>query len=235
MKKTRINFGAILLIAYAVMNYAFMSMFASDDLLAYLMLLKYGVLESLRSAASLSGLVTFVIIGFSIPLLFGKKWGAIGIGASMAGISLINFVKPITKLGSLVVSGDNFSWEQFLSSVSLFIFVFVPLVLGWLAFGAAGFFSENKQGGRSILALICKIISAILIVFSSSSQSIQVFNKIAEHLTFAEVFKELIIPYGIVFVTYAIIILILAVGMILSVKCLEKAKVEKNAEAIIEE
>lgn len=234
MKKTRINFGAILLMIYAVMNYAFMSTFASDDIFPFLML-NNDVLDTLRSAVSLCGLVTFVIIGFSIPLLFGKKWGAIGIGASMAGISLINFIKPITNLGSLIVSGEKFSWEQFLSSVSLLIFVFVPLVVGWFAFGAAGFFSENKQGGRSILALMCKIVSAILIVFSSSSQSIQIFNNIAEHLTFAEVFTKLIIPYGIWFVTYAIIILILAVGMILSVKCLEKAKVEKNAEAIIEE
>ena len=122
MKKTQINFGAILLIAYAVMNYAFMSISTSDGLLTYLM--KNVVLDSLRSAVSLRGLVTFVIIGFSIPLLFDKKWGAIGIGASMAGISLINFVQPITKLGSLVVSGENFNWEQFSSSVSLFIFIF---------------------------------------------------------------------------------------------------------------
>ena len=233
MKKTRINFGAILLIAYAVMNYAFMSMLASDYLSPFLTL-NNDVLDTLRSAVSSCKLVTFVIIGFSIPLLFGKKWGAIGIGASMAGISLINFVKPITNLGSLIVSGEKFSWEQFLSSVSLLIFVFVPLVVGWLAFGAAGFFSENKQGGRSILALICKIVSAILIVFSSSSQSIQLFNKMAKGRTFAEVFTKLIIPDGILFVTYAIMILILAVGMILSVKCLEKAKVEKKVEAVTE-
>ena len=243
MKKTKINLGAILLIVYALFAYllsyavttALSSSFNHSYQHAYRSIHMY-IAEFNSIFLSPAFLVTLIIIAFSIVLLAGKKWGVIAMGGAMATVSLLNALPVITLAGTNII--NRFEWNIIIFILAFIIFVVVPAILGWLFYGVSGVFATLAQDNKkiAIIPIILKIVSAVLVALSGLNQIIFIalISIVAYGANYATVsfFNELIVPYGFVTVLALVAILILAAGIILSVKCLEGSKVEEKGEKI---
>ena len=251
MKKTKINFGAILLIVYAVMAYA-LSCVALDTMYAYSEPyggLQYNSYYAQYQTVSMLNTVFGVIIAFSAVLLCGKRWGSIGMGAAMATATGLGTIPFFIAAGSTLA--NRFEWSAIIIPAIHLLLIALLGFLGWVCYAASGLFSAKAEDGKkkSVAAIILKIVSAPLVALSGLNQLIFmtvifITETKMSSLTFEFVLESVIFPYGIIIILALASLLILAVGIILSVKCSprnmpeikakEEVKIEKEAEPVTE-
>jgi len=261
MKKTKINFGAILLIVYAVMSFV-LSRVALDTISLYAdsyggvsynsYYAQYQTVSMLNTVFGVNGMsftVMAVIIAFSAVLLCGKRWGSIGMGAAMATATGLGTIPFFIASGSRLAI--RFDWSAIIIPAIHLLFIALLGFLGWVCYAASGLFSAKAEDGKkkSVAAIILKIVSAPLVALSGLNQLIFmtvvfITETNMSRLTFEFVLKGVICPYGIIIILALASLLILAVGIILSVKCSsrnmpeikakEEVKIEKKAEPVTE-
>ena len=261
MKKTKINFGAILLIVYAVMSFV-LSRVALDTISVYAdpyggvsynpYYAQYQTVSMLNTVFGVNGMsftVMAVIIAFSAVLLCGKRWGSIGMGAAMATATGLGTIPFFIAAGSRL--SIRFEWSAIIIPAIHLLFIALLGFLGWVCYAASGLFSAKAEDGKkkSVAAIILKIVSAPLVALSGLNQLIFmtvtfITDTNMSRLTFEFILKGVICPYGIIIILALASLLILAAGIILSVKCSprnmpeikakEEVKIEKKAEPVTE-
>ena len=182
-----------------------------------------------------TGIIVIVygaILVFAITMLCGKRWGAIGIGASMATMLALSLCSKFVYAISTIGGEDN--KNTVLTAFIYACFVAIPGILGWLAYASAGVFSTfaEKNGKLFIIVLIAKIAAAVLVAFSGINQIfVAIISAFVDYeLSSAIIIKSLvlsgIIPAMLIIVSYVI----LAAGIVFSVKgkpeCLPEIKEE---------
>ena len=231
MKKTKINFGAILLIIYAVIATvlsnisSYISVYNTD---MYLSLVN---LNNIIGVGSVASTVMFVaVIAFSIVLLCGKRWGSLAMGAAMTTLSLVNVIPMMSIIGEIIF--NDFTLLAIAIPVLFVNFITVPAALSWFMYALAGLFATiaNNKGKRSITAMILKVLSAPGVVIAGLNQILFPILMLAiadTAITLSDV-VYIILVFGLVVFVSQVSLLILAAGMILSVRCKPDCKAEKK-------
>ena len=246
MKKTKINIGAILLIVYAVMSYALyscvqtlLSGYASSQLQYNTNYIIYQFNHVFNIGLTSSLLAVGVIIAFSALMIRGQRWGATVIGAVMSVLS------GLTCGTIMIAAGEGFfqyfEWSMIIIPVLYILFVSLPGFLGWACYGVAGCFSHNAEikEKKSLLAMILKIVSAPIVVLAGVNQilwmAIMLIPATSNYYAWSGnmYFNEVIWPYGWVALLSIAGLLILAAGIVLSVKCKPECLPEIEEEATL--
>ena len=231
MKKTKINFGAILLIVYAVIAMVlsnisqYMGVYDTD---MYLSLVNLNTFIGVGSVAS--NIMFVVMIAFGIALMCGKRWGALAMGASMATLSLVNIVPLMSIIGEIVFNDANL----FAMAIPVLFFnlVTVNAALGWFVYALSGLFANiaNNKGKISIVAIVLKILSVPGVVIAGSNQILfpVVMLAVAGAFKVFSDFLYIVVVFGLAVLAAQISLFILALGMILSVRCKPDCKAAKK-------
>lgn len=172
------------------------------------------------------------VAALAVAMLFGKRWGAIGIGASMATMLVMTLLSKFVFAISTIGDESN----TIATALIYILFVSIPGILGWLTYAAAGVFSsfaENSQK-KSIIAMILKIAAAPLVAIGGINQILCAFISlfVQYDIRLGGVIKSIILAYGIPAVLVVASYIILAAGMVLSVKCKPENLPEIKAEVV---
>lgn len=180
--------------------------------------------------STITCIVSMAIIGaFSIVLLADKKWGAVALGGVMSVWTTIGTVTALME--DFVAQNYRVELESVLILLALFLFVSVPCFVGWILYMSAGILSiaSDRKDQRYIFSLIFKILAMItksvaaILVFSAGIGFLLftlVFGLITgSGINFAALLGNFVFPYGGVMIALAFAFVVLAIGMILSVRC----------------
>ena len=191
----------------------------------------YLALDNMTNSNAL--LIVFgTVAALAVAMLFGKRWGAIGIGASMATMLVMTLLSKFVFAISTIGDESN----TIATALIYILFVSIPGILGWLTYAAAGVFSsfaENSQK-KSLIAMILKIAAATLVAVGGMNQILCAFISlfVQYQIRLGGVIKSIILAYGIPAVLVVASYIILAAGMVLSVKCKPENLPEIKAEAV---
>ena len=194
MKKTKVNVGAILLMAYAVIAYMLPQLIFNvfGNLLGnvgyYNIYMLATLINSVIGVSTASAFCTFVIIiACSIALLCGKRWGATAMGASMSVLSIVNIL-PLTMIIKEIfvewiinmVAGyrGGLGLEILKIVIILLIciiivsFVTIPAFISWILYSIAGSFANraDKKEKVSVFGIILKVLAAFGAVIPGFTQ-----------------------------------------------------------------
>ena len=241
MKKTKINIGAILLIVYAVMAVVIQA--CAQNSASYYFSYGgpyslYSTVASINTIFNNTTLYFTILITFCTVLLFEKRWANIVIGAAMTAFAALGSTTFMVQAGTSIGMG-GFEWSKIILPAVYFIFVTLLDASGWVCYMLAGIFSAKTTEKKSVAAMVLKIVSAPLVVISGINKmiflTIVLLTSINPNLSnfFILLWESVILPYGIVVVLSFVSLLVLAAGIVLSVRCQPEnmPEIKANAEA----
>ena len=258
VRKNKINVGAILLMIYGALS--FIAVYLSSRIASYQTTYDYNLdyylygyiyhnffdeIHNILGITQINALVIMALITVcAILLCFGKRWGAIVLGGSMAVVSAFSAMPLAISTAATIFNALETSELWIIFALFLYVsFVTVGAVLGWLLYFIAGLLSvrADNKGRISILSIVAKVLSAWFVVLSSINQMIFVFimfiwnSAAAGGLTFRYFFRQVFLSYGIAAVIAVASLVFLAVGILLSAKSLPDHKRPKLVDNHIDE